>query len=304
MNRILISGICLVAVVFCFNVVHAQSSIDIQTLQKLSGLKSTSTSSNPNSQYVNQFQQLLDKNWGQTHPLDYAVFFVTSKVACSDSDYQSLKFYKVIADEYLSLYQIQHSQVGGLCVSSDEFRQDFTSLSSSTLPIVILDKSASTQLLTQKNYLGLYYFPNISGKQSILVCACDNNVESWTGAWVLSHELSHFSLNYYGTPQTISMAWVHYMQYLEYQCQQGNFYKVCPEYSTAVASPSGHQIPVMEIYGKGPTSYNMPPNAPQSDVVISQQTFASTPEFNGVVGVVVLIAVTGVIVITRNSDHF
>lgn len=251
-------------------------------------------------QYAQQFQQLLDQNWGQSHPIDYAVFFVTSKAACSDSDYQSLKFYKIIADEYLSLYQIQHNQVDGLCVSSDEFKQDFTSLSSATLPIVILDKSASTQLLIQKNYLGLYYFPDISGKQSILVCACDNNVESWTGAWVLSHELSHFSLNYYGTPQTISVAWVHYIQYLEYQCQQDNFYKVCPQYSTAVTSPSGHQIPVMEVYGQGSTSYNMPSNAPQSDVMIQQEAYSTTPEFSGV-AVIVLIAIIGVIAITKSK---
>ncbi len=73
--------------------------------------QSLSQSSNTNSQYVNQFQQLQDQSWGHTHPIDYAVFFVTSKTACSDSDYQSLKFYKIIADEYLSLYQIQHNQV-------------------------------------------------------------------------------------------------------------------------------------------------------------------------------------------------
>ncbi len=178
-----------------------------------------------------------------------------------------------------------------------------------------MDKTASMQLLTQKNYFGLYYFPDLSGKQAILVCACDNKVESWTGAWVLSHELSHFSLNYYGAPQPISVGWVHYIQYLEYQCQQGNFYKVCPDYSTAVTSPSGHQIPMMEIYGQGSTSYNMPSNPPQSEIMIlAQQTSqlqtdikalnsASTAEFGSLSVAVFTIALL-VSFITLSKSRF
>jgi uncharacterized membrane protein (UPF0127 family) len=80
----------------------------------------------------------------------------------------------------------------------------------------------------------------------------------------MSHELSHFSLRYFGEPDDIAVAWVHYIQALENDCQQGNFGKVCPLYSATVTSPSGNQIPVMVVYGQGPST-SLPKDAPQSE---------------------------------------
>ncbi len=273
-------------------------------------LASAQSQSSNQNQYANDFERLKTESFGKTQPITYAVIFVTSKNQCDDSDYQRLKFYQVLADEYLSLYQIQHNQEGGLCVSTNNFKQSFTSLSSSTLPIVIMDKTAGTQLLTKKGYLGLYYFPDVSGKQSILVCACDNDVESLNGAWVLSHELSHFSLNYYGAPQTIA-DWVHQVQTLVNNCESVQHQKFCSTYSTYVASPSGNEIPVMEIYGQGSAS-NIPSNIQGSEATVFPETLpalqskaptAQTPEFGSVSVLVFTLAIMSIIVIyfRRNS---
>ena len=59
---------------------------------------------NSTSQDFATLQQQKNQNNG---PLSYAVFYITENDKCSDTEYQSLKFYQVITEEYLSLYKVQ-----------------------------------------------------------------------------------------------------------------------------------------------------------------------------------------------------
>jgi uncharacterized membrane protein (UPF0127 family) len=222
------------------------------------------------------FQALQQKNQNSS-PLSYAVFYITENDKCSDSEYKSLKFYQVIADEYLSLYGISHDLQGSLCVPLKNYQSYFSGLSTFTLPVVISDNAVGQQLVKQGFY-GMYEITG-TGKQAIYVCSCDTKIESWAGAWILSHELSHFSLRYFGEPDDIAVAWVHYVQALENECQKGDFGKVCPQYSASVTSPSGNQIPVMILYGHGPSS-SLPKDAPQSEAVTLSTNSAITPVQN------------------------
>jgi hypothetical protein len=124
--------------------------------------------------------------------------------------------------------------------------------------------------LIQEGNNGLYTISGI-GSESILVCACDNDTESLTGAWILSHELSHLSLYRYGAPYSVYLTWVHYNQAMTDACKMLTLSKFCLEYSTVVTAPSGNQIPVMEIFGQGATSYDMISSPPQTDVPLFQQ---------------------------------
>jgi hypothetical protein len=194
------------------------------------------------------------------------MFYVTSKDQCDDSDNQRLKFYVAITDQYLSLYHLVHNQEYATCISEKDYDKYFSTVSSTVIPIVIVDENAGQKLLTQEGNLGLYTISGI-GSESILVCACDNDTESWSGAWVLSHELSHLSLYRYGAPYSVYFTWVHYNEAMSYACRilaQSSF---CPDYSTLGTAPSGDQIPVMEIFGQGATAYNMPPNPPQMEII-------------------------------------
>ncbi|HEX5457986.1 MAG TPA: DUF192 domain-containing protein [Candidatus Nitrosotalea sp.] len=210
--------------------------------------------------------KILQQQKNQNSPnLSYAVFYITENDKCSDSEYASLKFYQVITDEYLSLYDISHDLQGSLCIPLKNYQSYFSGLSTYTLPVVISDNTVGQQLV-QQGFYGMYEITG-TGKQAIYVCSCDTKIESWAGAWILSHELSHFSLRYFGESDDIAVSWVHYVQALENDCQQGDFSKVCPQYSESVTSPSGEQIPVMMIYGQGPSS-NLPKNAPQSEATM------------------------------------
>ena len=213
---------------------------------------------------VQDFKTLQQQKNQNSANLSYAVFYITENDKCSDSEYASLKFYQVVTDEYLSLYGISHDLQGSLCVPLKSYQSYFSGLSTFTLPVVISDNTVGQQLV-QQGFYGMYEITG-TGMQAIYVCSCDTKIESWAGAWILSHELSHFSLRYFGESDDIAVTWVHYIQALENDCQQGDFSKVCPQYSESVTSPSGEQIPVMIIYGQGPSS-NLPKNAPQSEAI-------------------------------------
>jgi len=227
-------------------------------------------SANSTAQYALQLKQLESGGSDKILPVIYGIFYVTSKDQCDDSDKQRLKYYQVITDEYLSLYGLAHNQEQSACISEKEFDKYFSVISPTVIPIVIVDHDAGQKLLIQEGNNGLYTISGI-GSESILVCACDSEIESWTGAWILSHELSHLSLYRYGAPYAVYFTWVHYNEAMTYACKilvQSNF---CLEYSTVVTSPSGNQIPVMEIFGQGATSYNMPSAPPQIDIPLFQQ---------------------------------
>lgn len=232
-------------------------------------------SANSTAQYALQFKQLESEGVGKILPVTYGIFYVTSKDQCDDSDNQRLKFYQVITDEYLSLYHLVHSQVQAGCISEKDFDKYSSVISHTVIPIVILDKNVGQKLLVQEGNYGLYTISGI-GSESVLVCACDNVTESWSGAWVLSHELSHLALYRYQAPYSVYFTWVHYNEAMTNACKllaQSNY---CLEYSTVVTAPSGDQIPVMEIFGQVATTYNMPPNPPQIDVPLFQQNIPAT----------------------------
>ena len=227
-------------------------------------------SANSTAQYALQLKQLEIQGAGKIHSITYGIFYVTSKDQCEDSDNQRLKFYQVITDEYLSLYGLDHNQEQAVCISKKDFDKYFSAISPTVIPIVIMDKIASQTLLVQEGNNGLYTISGI-GSESILVCACDNDTESRAGAWVLSHELSHLALYRYEAPYSVYFTWVHYNEAMSYACKILSQSDFCPEYSTVVTSPSGNQIPVMEVFGQGATAYNMPQTPPQIDVPVIPQ---------------------------------
>jgi len=227
-------------------------------------------SANSTAQYALQLKQLESGGSSKILPVTYGIFYVTSKDQCDDSDKQRLKFYQVITDEYLSLYGLAHNQEQAACISEKEFNKYFSAISPTVIPIVIVDHDAGQKLLIQEGNNGLYTISGI-GSESILVCACNSEIESWTGAWILSHELSHLSLYRYGAPYSVYFTWVHYNEAMTYACKTLAQSDFCLEYSTVVTSPSGNQIPVMEIFGQGATAYNMPSAPPQIDIPLFQQ---------------------------------
>src|SRR5437588_4507983 len=105
-----------------------------------------------------------------------------------------------------------------------------------------------SNLVFEHNEFGEYRYGN-NGLQSILICSCSPFVESDTGAWTLSHELSHFALHFKGYPYDIFVNWVHSIQAQANSCVKENLsLDQCPTLWTTVTSPAGKEIKMMRIY--------------------------------------------------------
>jgi len=74
-------------------------------------------------------------------------------------------------------------------------------------------------------------------------------VESDSGAWTLSHELSHFALHEKKYSQSVFIDWVHQKQTEANTCLKNDLsLNNCPDLWTAVKSPLGKNIKMMKIY--------------------------------------------------------
>jgi tetratricopeptide (TPR) repeat protein len=190
------------------------------------------------------------KIFGET--LDYSVIFVNSvDDQCSDRNYKSLQFYETITEQYLTKYDISHNLVNSMCITMNELQSNTQKIESSDLPIIILDSNSALNYLFTTNALGHWQYTGLTGKDQIVFGSFSPFTESDTGAWTLSHELSHFALHYMGYPESVFGNWVHQMQDKANSCIKENLsLNQCPDLWTTVNAPSGKDVKMMAIYSE------------------------------------------------------
>ena len=74
-----------------------------------------------NSTVLQDFTTLQQQKNQNNGALSYAVFYITENDKCSDAEYKSLKFYQVVAQEYLALYKVQSDLQGSLCIPEKSY---------------------------------------------------------------------------------------------------------------------------------------------------------------------------------------
>jgi len=185
--------------------------------------------------------------------LTYKLWFLSSGYQqCTDNNILELKFYEAVTDQYLTKYGIPHQSFNSECVNVNSLTKnsaDFNKEASKyDLPIIILSGWTSLDYLLTTDGLGHFQW-NLN-QQHIVSTSISPSIESDTGAWILSHELSHFALNHKKMPRSIVSGWVHEMQAKAEECLMKNnlSFTPCTELYTTVKSASGKTIKVMKIY--------------------------------------------------------
>ena len=198
--------------------------------------------------------------FAQTDNITTKHWFITSNEnGCSDRNQQSLEFYEKLTPQYLSKYDIHGSQDVGKCVSkniiTDNIEEFTNTITQYDLPILILDGFTGLDYLLTQDAFGHWQWQN---QQDVIVFASLSPfVESDSGAWILSHELSHFTLHQKQYPQSVFVDWVHQKQAESQSCVGDDLsLNDCPELWTTVKSPSGKDVKMMVIYGKDSISTN------------------------------------------------
>jgi len=196
--------------------------------------------------------------------MKFKIVFVNSvDEKCTERNYESLKFYREVARNYLSWYGIDSHSITPSCITEDEYGKLLDEVASMEVDLVILMTDSELSETHSKcgelaTTWGCFWIKN--GVSSVV-----SNSDTWktqgnSQAMVLSHELSHFVLYNKGEPESVWKQWVHDVQDQMDNCapmMDIPLYGVeylksitsnCPSSLYRVIYADGKSVPVMRPY--------------------------------------------------------
>ena len=124
---------------------------------------------------------------------------ISSYPACSGNHYYIAQKYNDISEKYFELYQLKNSNYDVECLTESEYLEEYEAPDNLDLLILVYDRNKGRADLHSNNMGGLYTHEGNewTHNHTIIICDCSNFTYS-DPVWILSHELSHFILNYLG----------------------------------------------------------------------------------------------------------
>jgi len=140
--------------------------------------------------------------------IDVKVLFVNSFGECTMYQWDRVDTYAFIAKDYLWKYNIVANVWNNKeCINVDDEKLTVEeSYLSNDLTIIIPDEVGTIERLYDKGFGGYYHVQDdpkkgeLRGNRYIVSTSEAVDAESEWSVWVLSHELSHFALEWYGYP--------------------------------------------------------------------------------------------------------
>lgn len=174
--------------------------------------------------------------------MDWEIIFINTFGECDERNLDALRFYGDIANKFLKKYQIDHALTGYACVSIDDAPVAVQeAVNSSDLTIIIPDFWQSLIQRYRTSTAGHYEW--VGNTKTILSQALTLKVEDKFTAWVLSHEISHFALQWKGYPDEVKGDLVHLLQAVYDKCKKADVsLALCTEIWTTVQSRSGNNL--------------------------------------------------------------
>jgi len=219
------------------------------------------------------------KTTAEKEEIDVNLIFVTSFDECSKNNWEALEGYNTLTRDYLWKYNIRaHTTIQCINVDSTRFAVD-NSLSSNDLTIIFPDILKSLEWLYNKNQGGHY---TVNGNDRTIVSeAVTFKPESEQSVWTLSHELSHFALEWYGYPYNVWSSEVHQSQADYYKClgydSTGAYCRNLWELVESVVT--GKKYPVMEpLRSERNVLSSVNSQVPPNSVVTSQLQSSNIPQ--------------------------
>jgi plastocyanin len=176
--------------------------------------------------------------------LDWAIMFVTTTNKCYANHEQALDFYTTLTQQYLNDFNLQHRSVFSECITDDIMPEVINRITKSVdLTIVIPDYLMSVSDRHNTSSLGHYSNWNVD---TIVSQAQTLSIESKKTGWILSHELSHFALNWKGYDGKIMNDAVHKVEDEYRYCKSKDTTLVhCAFLWDTIQTPSNNWFPVM-----------------------------------------------------------
>jgi tetratricopeptide (TPR) repeat protein len=160
---------------------------------------------------------------------------ISSEPACSGYHYYMVEKYNEITREYLDLYKLFHDSYQPECFTEDDFIEEYSKPYDLDLLILVFDKEKGMTDLHTYNTGGVYIHQgnDLSTNHNIIICDCPNFKYS-DPVWILSHELSHFVLNYLDFDLDEVDEKIHAIDYKFDRCVEGEYNSLCSTIKTKI----------------------------------------------------------------------
>jgi len=160
---------------------------------------------------------------------------ISSEPACSGYHYYMVEKYNEITSEYLDLYKLFHGSYEPECFTEDDFIEEYTKPYDLDLLILVFDKEKGMADLHTYNTGGVYIHQgnDLSTNHNVIICDCPNFKYS-DPVWILSHELSHFVLNYLAFDLDEVEEKIHGIDYKFDRCVEGEYDSLCSTVKTRI----------------------------------------------------------------------
>ena len=167
------------------------------------------------------------------HEISWQLVVISSEPACSGYHHYMVQKYNEITEKYLDLYQIQHSSYDAECYTDIQFIEEYEKPFGLDLLVIILDKDKGLTDLHSHSTGGIYVHQgnDLTRNHTVIICDCPNFRYS-DPVWILSHELSHFVLNYLGFDLEIVEKEIHILDERFDRCVEGSYDNSCNEIKT------------------------------------------------------------------------
>ncbi len=204
---------------------------------------------------------------------------ISSEPACSGYHHYMVEKYNEITQEYLNLYKLFHGSYQPECFTEDDFIEEYTKPYDLDLLILVFDKEKGIADLHAHNTGGVYIHQgnDLSTNHNIIICDCPNFKYS-DPVWILSHELSHFVLNYLGFDLDEVEDEIHDIDYKFDRCVEEEYDSLCSTIKTRIETSRAFwtvMIPYELAIGKDPPEplvQNVSLESPYQSVMIKEIT--------------------------------
>ena len=176
--------------------------------------------------------------------LDWSIIFVTTTNKCYFNHEKALDFYSSLTKQYLNKFGFPNRLSYSECISRDEMFDRTSYLTKYTdLTIVMIDKKMSGIDQHVTSSLGHYGSYDV---KSIVSQADTYHIEDENAAWILSHELAHFALDWKGYKNKIIWEAVHKVEKKYRECKSKDTTLThCSFVWDKITTPSGKSMATM-----------------------------------------------------------
>ena len=186
----------------------------------------------------------------------WQLIVISSEPACSGYHYYMVQKYNEITEKYLDLYGLGNSQYEPKCYTENSFDKEYEKPSDLDLLILVYDRDKGRVELQSHNAGGLYIHQgnDLSTNHTVIICDCPNFKYS-DPVWILSHEISHFVLNYLGFDLDIVEKKIHGLDSKFDSCVEGMYDNSCSTVKTTIHTKSSDWVvmmPYAPAIGKDP----------------------------------------------------